>query len=152
MKPFLLIGALLVLSLANNGFAGDVNYIESEFMILDGVPFPTTCEKNQSTVNACVIGLWRAADKELNSLFQAQIQYLSDSEARWKTDGMAKKQLVAAQKAWIAFRDKDCAYQVGDETGSSAPYEEHKCKYKRTVTRIVELKEYLACRYNGCPF
>ncbi len=127
------------------------NANEEDIMIWDGMPLHRSCDKNQMTVNQCAADVWRTADDELNKVYQAQLQYFKETQAEYKTDGMASKRLMAAQRAWLVFRDKDCAYQVG-EGGSSAAYEEFKCKYKRTLTRIKELQEYVDCRVNGCPY
>jgi uncharacterized protein YecT (DUF1311 family) len=151
MKVHLIIFTITALLMPQASLADDGTTIANDFMIWDGVPFPTSCEKNQSTINSCAASLWRAADAILNSAYNRQVEDLHFNERDLNTGGEAKRRLVAAQEAWILFRDKDCSYQAV-RGGSAAQYEEYKCKYKRTLTRVSELKEYLDCRSNDCPF
>jgi uncharacterized protein YecT (DUF1311 family) len=151
MKKFIC-SIFIVFVIASQIFANDkTNNSEEDIVVWDGIPLKGSCTKNQFTVNQCAGIVFKTADEELNKLFQTQITYLNEMEKKWNGDGIPKKRLIEAQRAWIIFRDKDCAYQVGDG-GSSEPFESSKCKYKRTMTRIEELKEYVDCRYNGCPY
>lgn len=123
-----------------------------ELMVWDGMPLKRYCDKNTITINECAHAVWKIADDELNALYREQLRYLRDTETKYPPSRGASKKLVAAQKAWLIFRDKDCEYQLGEPGGSGDTFEILKCTYKHTLKRSAELREYIACRYNGCPF
>ena len=69
-------------------------------------------------------------------------------------DAHAKQLLVAAQKAWIAFRDAECAFAVSSsEGGSIYPMEYSLCLEDQTKKRIKELQAYFHCEEGdlACP-
>jgi uncharacterized protein YecT (DUF1311 family) len=115
---------------------------QSEFVIWDGIPLHKSCDKNQRTINGCADEVWRKVDKRLNYIYELQLTYLKNDKS--------KSNFIEAQNAWMKFRDIDCKYQ-SDFDGAMSEFEQKKCFYKRTVNRIKELKEYAACRFNGCP-
>ncbi|OGQ91426.1 MAG: hypothetical protein A2464_14580 [Deltaproteobacteria bacterium RIFOXYC2_FULL_48_10] len=117
-----------------------------EMIEWDGVKLPMDCDKNMMTAMECMRELRDNADKELNSLYTIQIEYLQNDST--------KNDLKEAQRAWIKFRDKDCNYQAGKQPsmGHYWAYTNAKCQYKRTITRIRELKEYVECRTDDCPY
>ena len=125
---------------------------DPEIMVWDGMPLHKSCDKNTITINQCAHAVWKKADDELNALYMEQLRYLRGTEAKYPPSRGASKDLVAAQRAWFVFRDKDCKYQLGEPGGSGDTFETLKCMYKRSLTRSSELREYIACRVNGCPF
>jgi uncharacterized protein YecT (DUF1311 family) len=102
-------------------------------------------------MNACAQAVWKKADERLNALYQAQLQYLHEMEAKYPPGRGASKRLIASQRAWLVFRDRDCEYRVGEPRGSGAAFENLKCMYKHALQRSAELDEYVNCRFNGCP-
>ncbi|WP_268800522.1 lysozyme inhibitor LprI family protein [Pseudomonas huanghezhanensis] len=103
------------------------------------------CDANQAAMNQCAAKELATLDADLNAQYKAQMNYL-------KTP--AKKQaLQDAQKKWIAFRDTDCAYQVGkrEDSGSIWPLLQTNCLAAHTKVRAEQLKGYVACRQEGCP-
>jgi uncharacterized protein YecT (DUF1311 family) len=103
------------------------------------------CDANQAAMNQCAAKELATLDADLNKQYKAQMNYL-------KTP--AKKQaLQDAQKKWIALRDADCAYQVGkrEDSGSIWPLLQTNCLAAQTKVRVEQLKEYVACREEGCP-
>ena len=58
---------------------------------------------SQAELNECYGNAYKKADAELNVLCR-QIT------ARLKDDKATTKLLVAAQRAWVAFRDAECAF------------------------------------------
>jgi uncharacterized protein YecT (DUF1311 family) len=94
---------------------------------------------NQTDMNICAGQAYSKADRELNSTYR-QI------EGRLKDDQGTRKLLVAAQKAWIAFRDAECNFSSSTVQGGTAyPFVSNSCLYDKTQSRIQELKVYLAC-------
>jgi uncharacterized protein YecT (DUF1311 family) len=83
----------------------------------------------QADMTDCAMEDFRAADKKLNNSYRAVICYFGDHE---------KSELVAAQKAWIKFRDLDCAFW-GSGGGSIAPMNELVCRARLSEERAKEL-------------
>jgi uncharacterized protein YecT (DUF1311 family) len=125
---------------------------KAEVMNWDGMPMRAGCDKNTITINECAHNVWKKADTELNKVYQEQLLYLRRTDSEFPPGRGSSVRLADAQRAWIAFRDKDCNYQVGEGGGSGDTFERLKCMYKRTLTRTAELREYIGCRANGCPF
>ena len=114
----------------------------------DAKPYPVTdCGKftTQMDLNKCAVDNLKSADKALNEVYQALMA---------KQDGGASKQrLKAAQRAWIAFRDRECEFEVGPQEGGGTiwPMENAGCLEGTTATRIRELKQALTCTPLACP-
>lgn len=90
---------------------------------------------------------FQQVDKALNEAFR-QIEH------RLADDPGAKSRLVHAQRAWIAFRDAECAFQSsGEDGGSAAPTVIALCKAALTADRTGQLKTYLNCEEGdlACP-
>jgi len=100
------------------------------FIFLSLVALPdhafAACRGNtQMELNQCAANDYRAADRDLNA-------YYSKLE---KT-----KELVAAERAWIAYRDAECAYQAkAVEGGSMAPMVHASCLTELTKQRLKQL-------------
>lgn len=103
------------------------------------------CDSTQEAMNVCAADEFKAADKELNTLYKTQMDYLKDP----KTQSAFKD----AQRKWIALRDADCLYQVGprEDSGSIWALLQYSCQTEQTKVRIEQLKKYVACRQDMCP-
>ncbi|WP_223480729.1 MULTISPECIES: lysozyme inhibitor LprI family protein [unclassified Pseudomonas] len=102
---------------------------------------------DQATMNQCAAQQNKAADKELNALYQ-QIN------ARLKDSPESKKQLIGAQRAWIGFRDAECKFSAsGVEGGSVYPLIYSNCITDLTKARVEAFKTYLKCQEGdlSCP-
>jgi uncharacterized protein YecT (DUF1311 family) len=101
----------------------------------------------QMQMNACASQNYQNADVRLNALYR-QIT------GRLKDDSDATKALVAAQRAWIAFRDAECAF-VGSKTagGSVSPVIVAQCKAGLTELRVKDFEYFLKCQEGdlSCP-
>ena len=76
-----------------------------------------------------------ASDRKLNQVY-AQLSP--------KLAGQDRQRLVAAQQAWIKFRDATCAYESGQFTGGTlAPVVEISCLARVTRQRTQDLENYL---------
>ena len=82
-------------------------------------------------------------EKKLNLAYQKLVKDLSQPNNEYENFTEYKKKLLAAQRAWISFREADCAAQ----------YEMHRpgtirnsiylaCKEERAKQRIKELRNY----------
>lgn len=101
----------------------------------------------QSDMNQCAGKQFKAADQELNKLYQQINQRLKDQPE-------SKKQLVIAQRAWVAFRDAECNFaSSGVEGGSVYPLIYNNCITDLTKARVKTFKTYLKCEEGdlSCP-
>ncbi|MBN6776197.1 lysozyme inhibitor LprI family protein [Pseudomonas granadensis] len=102
---------------------------------------------DQATMNQCAGQDFKAADKELNTVYQ-QIT------ARLKDNPDGKKLLISAQRAWIGFRDTECKFSASGVAGGSVyPLIYSNCMTSMTKTRVEALKLYLRCEEGdmSCP-
>jgi uncharacterized protein YecT (DUF1311 family) len=98
---------------------------------------PCAKETAQMGLNECYGNLAEAVDAKLNKLYRALAA---------KSEGTEKDSLRDAQRAWLAYRDKECDYEtVADEGGSIRPMEISLCVAKKTTARIKEFEKFLAC-------
>ena len=102
---------------------------------------------SQAELNECYGNAYKEADAELNVLYR-QIT------ARLKDDKATTELLVAAQRAWVAFRDAECAFSVsGVSDGTAHGMILAICLDKLTGKRIDDFKGYLKCQEGAldCP-
>ncbi|MDH2050474.1 lysozyme inhibitor LprI family protein [Achromobacter marplatensis] len=101
----------------------------------------------QTDLNLCADQAYRKSDAELNAAYRTVT-------ARLKDDQTTLAKLQSAQKAWLFFRDAECAFSSGGTTGGSAyPMVLSQCLDKLTQTRTKELRAYLKCEEGAmsCP-
>lgn len=101
----------------------------------------------QVAAGACYQAAYEAADKALNATYHEVSRRLADEPD-------AKKLLVDAQRAWIAFRDAECRFSTSAVAGGSAyPMVAAICMAEMTTARNAELAGYLDCAEGdlACP-
>ncbi|MGE8639018.1 MAG: lysozyme inhibitor LprI family protein [Achromobacter sp.] len=101
----------------------------------------------QTDLNLCADQAYRKSDAELNAAYRTVTERLKDDQTT-----LAK--LQSAQKAWLFFRDAECAFSSGGTTGGSAyPMVLSQCLDTLTQTRTKELRAYLKCEEGdmSCP-
>jgi len=107
----------------------------------------TDCGKftTQMDLNKCAEDNLQSADKALNRAYQ-ELMAKQD-------DAASQRRLKEAQRAWIAFRDRQCAFEVGpQETGGSIwPTEFSGCMEEMTAARIRTLAQLRKCSPLACP-
>jgi uncharacterized protein YecT (DUF1311 family) len=98
-----------------------------------------TCDRSDQTqmgMNLCAAADAEAADAKLNAIYK---------KLAAKAEGTEKTALRDAQRAWIAYRDKECDYEtIGSEGGSIRPMEVSMCVTKITEARTKELGGFLS--------
>jgi uncharacterized protein YecT (DUF1311 family) len=104
----------------------------------------TVCDQDTNVaMTQCITEHALAADKELNALWPqvlkkiAAADYLGAAERKaWRDD------IVAAERAWATFKDKDCKGAMAYEWygGSGAGAAMGACLYDKTTARIEDLK------------
>jgi len=103
--------------------------------------------QDQATMNACAARAYAKSDADLNRTYKTLI-------ARLKNDADAARRLTAAQHAWIAFRDAECAFaSAGSAGGSANAMVRAGCLDKQTRARTAALNGYLHCEEGdlSCP-
>jgi len=98
-------------------------------------------------LNECAGKALSKSDAELNRIYGQIV-------ARLGNDAATKGKLVAAQRAWIAFRDADCTFRAASvEGGSIHPMVVTLCRKDVTDQRIQTLKPLLSCQEGdtSCP-
>lgn len=80
---------------------------------------------------------------EANNCYQQTDTVLNDvyRQVRTSLTGRRKQQLMAAEEAWITFRDTHCTFQVSKFDGTTARQSYYSCLQKLTQDRIQELQE-----------
>lgn len=113
-----------------------------------GAPARAACPgETQTDMNLCAGQAWQAEDGKLNQAYQAVL-------ARLGTDAGGRQRLTAVERAWIAFRDAQCAFvSSGSDGGSVAPMIAAQCKAEQTRLRTAALDELLHCAEGdlSCP-
>ncbi len=102
---------------------------------------------DQTSMTICAGRDFAVADAALNAGY-------GQVTARLKGDPETAGKLAAAQKAWLAFRDAECAFATaGDAGGSAAPMVVAQCRARLTRARTGDFKAYLACQEGdlACP-
>lgn len=106
---------------------------------------------DQTSMNECSAKASKRADDELNLLYQRIMGRLKEGGA---DSADTRTALVAAQRAWIAFREAECAF-VGSRTagGTIGPTIVASCLTDLANDRINDFKRYLKCKEGdlSCP-
>jgi uncharacterized protein YecT (DUF1311 family) len=100
--------------------------------------------QTQVEMNACAGEEYKAADAELNRVYQAVLK-------KYKDDAKFVTKLRAAQRAWVAYRDAEveAKFPHGDESrakeyyGSVLPMCDAQFRAQLTQDRIDQLREWL---------
>lgn len=98
-------------------------------------------------MNRCAAAAFQEADAALN---QAYAGFLT----RLRGDAATTRRLREAQRAWIDFRDKQCAFEdAWAEGGTVQPFVVASCMTVATRDRTEMLRRYLKCEEGdlSCP-
>jgi uncharacterized protein YecT (DUF1311 family) len=103
------------------------------------------CDNATSNVEIgnCVYAAYQKADKELNAIWPKVLAYIDTQGDNVPADALQKWKatIVAAQKAWVTFKESDCgAVQYEWWGGSGAGIAETSCLYAHTAQRVEDLK------------
>jgi uncharacterized protein YecT (DUF1311 family) len=94
---------------------------------------------DQQTMSACAHQSFKKADEELNAVYKKL-------QSRKMDDAQAGKLLIAAERAWVAFRDAECEFDAADNIGGSIyPMIHSGCLERLTKARTEQLDRYLRC-------
>ena len=82
----------------------------------------------------CIVAETTRQDARLNRAYKAAMGALESPER--------KKQLQTAQRAWIKFRDANCAYYYDPDGGSMARVSANQCMLTSTANRAQEIERF----------
>lgn len=102
---------------------------------------------SQLALDQCAAADLQAADATLNAAYQQIL-------GRLRGDPETTQLLRAAQRAWLGFRDSECAFAASAATqGSIYPMLVASCRAGLTRQRAEQLGSYLHCAEGdmGCP-
>lgn len=129
MAPRLLFTSLVLLLLTNVAAAQDE---------------PPDCanQMDQSTMTRCAGNDFERADAELNRIWPGLKKDAQDADAEaFEGNGGYVAALMASQRAWLAYRDAECAWQGFEARGGSMePMLVNACLADKTRARIKELQ------------
>ena len=92
----------------------------------------------------CIWDRYEAADAELNEVWKQVLATIAPSEFMSAEQAAAwKAELVAAQRSWVTFKDKDCKGAVAYEWfgGSGANAAIGACLYNHSAARTDDLRQ-----------
>jgi uncharacterized protein YecT (DUF1311 family) len=92
----------------------------------------------QGAANACAARELAAVDARLNASYNQVV-------GRLKAEPAARAALLESQRAWIRFRDAECAFATVNGGGSVLPFLDARCRARLTEDRLRQLRDYLAC-------
>lgn len=83
-----------------------------------------------------------AADKELNDTYKKLLGSVKDNA---ETENFSRTQVVAAQRAWVVFRDAECEFRTSLNGGAHQwlVVNRSQCIGELTVERTKKLQSYL---------
>lgn len=95
-------------------------------------------ETAQMALNQCTGDNLEAANAALGEIYRKLLAIESDPKA--------KEQFKDIERAWVAYKDKQCQWETaGDEGGSIWTMEYNQCEIEKTDARIQELEKAAGC-------
>ena len=101
--------------------------------------------QNQMEINICADQDWQDQDARLNDEYQSAMDRAEEFDAGGYSDDSAVAALKTAQRAWIPFRDGNCAaeaFAMKGGSGESMIY--FGCMAAMTATRADELAAWMS--------
>ncbi|MFK0384175.1 lysozyme inhibitor LprI family protein [Agrobacterium sp. NPDC090273] len=129
-----------------HGFA-----VTTMLFVVDGASLPAMAEEaldctapqTQSAMTMCAGQDYNKADKELNAEYQKLRRVLAERDKAADAAGKgATEALVAAQRAWVAFRDANCDFHGFQARGGTMePMLIASCLADMSRERATELRQ-----------
>lgn len=95
---------------------------------------PCDDAQSQAEMNMCAAAKFKAADAELNRVYNRLASKLGEDSAQ-------RDRLKAAETAWLKYRDDNCDYESSFyEGGSIRPLIHSSCLERMTKARTAELR------------
>lgn len=103
------------------------------------------CEEatTQMAMNICADREYASADRELNAVWKKASEHAKAADAEIGA-GTQHGGLLAAQRAWLTFRDAHCSFKANQYRGGSImPLIHANCLTALTRSRTRQLRDYL---------
>jgi uncharacterized protein YecT (DUF1311 family) len=127
LKQSYIVIAILSLSISLSASAQDAQFTK-QF---------SNCIKKSGGVTSemlnCIAAETKIQDARLNSNYKQVMGSLSPAR---------KKQLLAAQRLWIQYRDANCGFYADPDGGTSAAVRASDCFLRTTASRAQELQNF----------
>ena len=96
-----------------------------------------TDKQTQTDINLCLAKEYKQADQKLNEIYSSYVKTLGKAD---------KKLLLAAQRGWVNYKEKDCQLEASAYKGGSI-YSQlvTQCLTEKTKVRIKELNNLKNC-------
>ena len=118
-------------------------FIPAASALADDIPGCDNQTLNNMELDQCAGKAFKAADTELNQVWPKVLAFIDSQSADMPADaGKAwKDSMLAAQRAWVTFKEDDCnAVQYEWYGGSGASLAVTSCLYHHTADRVADLK------------
>lgn len=101
--------------------------------------------QNQMEINICAEQDWQDQDARLNDEYQSAIDRAKEFDAGGYSEDSAVAALKTAQRAWLPFRDGNCAAEAfAMKGGSGEAMIYYGCMAAMTATRADELAAWMS--------
>ncbi|CDM96336.1 lysozyme inhibitor LprI family protein [Limnospira fusiformis KN01] len=115
-------------------FPGATNSEVAETHVAQGIQ--CNPKGSMAEMKKCADDDYRVADRKLNEVYQ---------QLTPKVQGEERQRLIAAQRAWIQFRDTNCRFESAEALGGTLEgLLFTNCLTKMTTNRTAELQAYIA--------
>ena len=95
--------------------------------------------QTQAELNACAAQDYQKSDAALSQVYVQLKAKLADPKQQ--------ELLVAAERAWVAYRDAECGFETSGSTGGSIhPMVQAMCLNEKTLVHSAELSRQLNCK------
>ena len=106
----------------------------------------------QTEMNICSWQSYQRADAELNAAWSRASEHAKEMDrnaAEYDGDTSAHSRLLAAQRAWLEFRDAHCLAENGEREGGGTiwPLLQNGCLEALTEARTAQLRQYVEMPY-----
>jgi uncharacterized protein YecT (DUF1311 family) len=116
-------------------------------LMLSSSAFGLDCQKAITTpeLNACASIDQKKAEANLNKVYQRVLKTLDQGESATSSDASIRNAFVAAQRAWIKFREADCnAVHQKYAGGSIRTVMYLGCMQNHAERRIKDLEDFVS--------
>lgn len=132
---YAILSAAIILAIATPAAAAETSAIDAR-----ATPAYQTCVgriegQTNAGANQCISVELKIQDVALNQAYRNLMAQLTPNQ---------KVGLQKAQRAWIAFRDTDCASRYSPEWGDYSSVTASRCVLERTIERTIDLERFSA--------
>jgi len=105
---------------------------------------PCVTQRNTIEMNECAQKQFEQGDRQLNQAYQTLLKKLSQKDEQDMHYSAVKQYLVAAQRAWVTFRENDCkAMYTYNEGGTIRTIAYLGCMTSHAAERTKDLQEFI---------